>query len=231
MNQLNEDLNGIKLKIERVNFDIEKLQRTKTKIIQDEELKGKKSINDLNSNQNNSEKLQIKELERTKVHELKRSIAMSFEPEILRLVSNNKKDLEELRHSCDEQLDNFKIKIKERYQVLQAEKERQIEEIRRKQCEDFRTQQQKLIADLCADHDNNYKTLQEKHLRDCEEEDRLFEEDRKFRSAVHSKDLRKLYDEGQNKICEARSTHERKMKALEDAHKVSMLEVSEVWKK
>lgn len=212
----------IKEKVEAVHNDIKKIKNAKLKLCASEESRGKATIELIQKSLNEQEKERLRKLEKLKTLELKHAIAASLEPEILKVVSDNKTEEEKLKQKHQKCLEEHQRKCTEDNEVLYLQQIQKTEETCRKEIEELRSSHNSIILDLTKQYDHDFKLAQENHIKDLNKQREAFETKRKEIVDQHIDEVETLQKSERDEIKVAQHQHEVNLRSIEDKHNLAI---------
>ena len=219
MKKLEDDALCIRLKVERVQIDIEKLCNAKSKVCTLEEDRGKEEMQSVKKSLHDLDAERLKKLENSKTTELKHAIAASLEPEILKVVSDNKAEQERLIDKYKKDLDEFKYEITQQNELQFVHQSQNIESSSRKEIEQLRNHQQSLVIELTKQYDNDFKSIQTNYIQHLNDDKQKFEESRQDIIRGNADQIKKLKDHASERMKNACDQHEFNLKRINEVQK------------
>jgi hypothetical protein len=168
------------------------------------------------------EKVRLAKLADAKSSELKKDAVKALEPELQRLISGNKLDLEQREKQLMEQFESF-VAEKEREGELQMQEEfLKIEKEAEKEAEAIRRQQSSSLMTLTTQQEDDMKKARDMWKRDMEQERSAFEVERRRRVSGYNAELEDIRQTEADRMSRFLQEHEAQLASLQQQKQDAM---------
>ncbi len=207
--------------------EVSKIKGAKHKICDVEEKKGNQMLINFQHKLDKGEVCRLGTLESKHIPEIKRNVGKDLEPEIMKIVNENKQKIESHRKAKEEEIQKFFSQKIEEHRTQLAHSAKVNKEKWQVKLDILLSEETQSVTATELQHSHKMQVIRNLHAKDIEDDRISFAEERSARVSQNNEELKVAKSDERSRLYKLCNNHDRKIQRLIKTHEQTVIKMRE----